>query len=276
MEQPDIVTADETNFEFQVLAYSERVPVLVDFWAQWSDTCQRISPLLESLAKEHGGRFRLAKVNADANPQLIQRYQVHTLPSLKTFENGVVTRQMEGLKTNLQVIEYVKSIVPSQDNLLVQKAISYYAAEQYREVEETCLEILVLDPRHPKATLLLVKSLIWQREYLEALTALNRFPASTEFPQAETLIPLVKAMLAESETDHPVGEPLDPVYFRALNLIRIGNIPAALDGLLSIIKQNRVYRKNLPHQLILGLFELLGQDHPVTREYQALLANSLF
>jgi len=45
MENPDIISADESNFEYQVLAYSEQVPVLVNFWAQWSDTCHRITPL---------------------------------------------------------------------------------------------------------------------------------------------------------------------------------------------------------------------------------------
>ena len=102
-EHPDIVSVNEGDFEYQVLLYSERIPVLVFFWAPWSETCQRINPLLETLAKQSSGRFRLAKVDIDRNEQLTKRYQVHTIPTLKTFENGLITRQIIGIQTDNQV-----------------------------------------------------------------------------------------------------------------------------------------------------------------------------
>jgi putative thioredoxin len=59
-------------------------------------------------------------------------------------------------------------------------------------------------------------------------------------------------------------------------LIRLGNIPAALDGLLEILRIDKKYRASLPKDLILGLFELLGDDHQLTQEYRPQLANILF
>jgi putative thioredoxin len=276
MDEPDIIVADETNFEFQVLAYSQQIPVLVDFWAPWCVTCQRTSPLLESLARQNSGRFRLAKVDVDSNKGLTQRYQVHTVPTLKAFESGLVTHQIEGITSNTQVIDFVKEILPGPENLLIEKAESLLNSEMYPEVEETCLEILADDPSHPRATLLLVKSLIWQGDHVEAISILSKFPSSPEFQRAEKLKPLVEILVAGSDEDPPVREGLDAIFFRALDLIRIGNIPAALDGFMDVLRQDKGYRKSLPKQIILGLFELLGDDHPLTTEYRPLLANILF
>jgi putative thioredoxin len=276
MENPDIVIVDEANFDYQVLVYSKRVPVLVDFWAQWCVTCQRTSPLLEALAEQNSGRFRLAKVDVDQNVQLTQRYQVHTVPTLKTFENGLITRQIVGIKTNIQVIDFVQEIVPGSENLLIEKATSLYQTEEFQEVEEISREILEDDPAQPKANLLLAKSLIWKGKYPEAKIILDQFPSSPEFQEAEKLRPLVEALGTIPDQQSQGAELLDAVYIRAVKLISLGNIPAALDGLLDILRKDKLYRGNLPKELILGLFELLGNDHPLTQEYRPQLANILF
>jgi putative thioredoxin len=276
MDLPDIVTADETNFDYQVLAYSEQAPVVVNFWAQWDLTCLRTNPLLESLTEEHQGRFRLAKVNVDLNPQLTKRYQVHTVPTLKTFLNGVITNQIEGIKTDLQVINYVKKTVPGPENLLIAKASSLLRTGRYQKVEEICLEILDELPDHPPAKLLLTKALIWQEEYLEALTLLSHFPASPEYRQAELLLPLAEQLLSDTNRPGTGPDALELVYRRALDLFRRRNFQAALDGLLGIIQKDKQFQGGIPRLVALGIFELLGDDHQVTREYRPLLASSLF
>jgi len=276
MEEPDIISVNEMDFEVQVLAYSDRIPVLVNFWASWDDAWKRTKVQLESLVLENPGRFRLANLDVDKNPLLTGRYQVHTVPTLKTFQNGMVTHQLEGLQTNLQLIDYVRSFAPGPENLLLEKAASYLESNRYEDVEDTCLEVLADDPENPGAKLLLAKSLIWQGEYLEALTIIHHFPTSTEYQGAERLSPLVEGLLKEFDPGQQSENPLDPHYYRSLHLIQIGNIEAALDGILEILKQDKGYRSGQPRKIILGVFELLGNDHPLVVDYRAQLANALF
>jgi len=264
------------DFEVQVLVYSDRIPVLVNFWASWDDTCKLINPQLESLVLEIPGRFRLANLDVDKNPLLTGRYQVHTVPTLKTFQNGMVTHQLEGLQTKLQLIDYVRSFTPGPDNLLLEKAASFLESGHYEDVEDTCLEVLEENPGNPGAKLLLAKSLIWQGEYLEALTIIHHFPASTEYQGAEKLGPLAEGLLQEFDPGQLNENALDPYYYRSLHLIQSGNIEAALDGLLEILKQNKGYRSGGPRKIILGVFELLGNDHPLVIDYRSQLANALF
>jgi len=276
MEEPDIISVNELDFEVQVLVYSDRIPVLVNFWASWDDAWKRTNVQLESLVLENPGRFRLANLDVDKNPLLTGRYQVHTVPTLKTFQNGMVTHQLEGLQTNLQLIDYVRSFAPGPENLLLEKAASYLESNHYEDVEDTCLEVLADDPENPGAKLLLAKSLIWQGEYLEALTIIHHFPTSTEYQGAERLSPLVEGLFKEFDPGQQSENPLDPHYYRSLHLIQIGNIEAALDGMLEILKQDKGYRSGQPRKIILGVFELLGNDHPLVIDYRAQLANALF
>jgi putative thioredoxin len=277
MEEPDIISVTELDFEVQVLDYSDRIPVLVNFWASWDDTCKRTNLQLESIALDYPGRFRLANLDIDKNPQLTGRYQVRSVPSLKTFRNGAVTHQLEGLSTSLQLLDYVKSFSPGPENLLLEKAASFLKSGRYQAVEDTCLEVLEEYPEQPRAKLLLAKSLIWRGEYLEALTLINHFPPSAEYRRAELLAPLAEGLL---QVDDDAGQQrknaLDPYYFRSLQLIQRKNIAAALDGLLEILKQEKGYRGGRPRKIILGVFELVGDDQPLVVEYRSQLANVLF
>jgi len=275
MDGADIITVDERNFDFQVLEYSQRLPVVVHFWATWCSDCPRTNQHLEDLANRHAGQFRLAQVDVDENPQLVQSYQIHTVPTLKNIENGTVTTQMEGARTNLQLDEYIRKIVPGPEKLLLKRAASLLVDGKYRAVEDTCLEALDIAPGNPTAKLLLAKSLIWQTEYLEALTILNHFPASREYQGAKKLADLAEALLTSAEETEN-SQPLDAINNRALALLRQKKFPAALDGLLEIIKRDKRYRGGKPQAVILGVFELLGENDPLTEEYRQLLANALF
>lgn len=74
------------NFEAMVL--NAGGPVLVDFWAPWCGYCRRLSPVVDRLAAELGGKVTVAKLNIDEAAQLAERYKVDTIPSLILFQGG--------------------------------------------------------------------------------------------------------------------------------------------------------------------------------------------
>jgi putative thioredoxin len=276
MTSSDIIDVNDANFDYHVLAYSERKPVVVDFWAEWCKPCQPITSLLELLTDENDGAFRLAKVNVEDNPQLTRRYHIHKLPDVKAFQYGRIAHEFHGPKTNQEVREFIHQVVPGHENLLMEKAKSYLREGDWREAEDALKEFLDSRPLHPQGNLVLAKSLLAQGKSREAYRILKNFPASHEFQHAEQLLPLARAMETFDQDSSTGNDRLDAIYRHAMRLIELGNIPAALDGLMDILRKDKTYRDGEARVVVLGLFELLGADHPLTKTYRNELANILF
>jgi len=85
---------NEPDFEMEVL--QSRQPVLVNFWAEWSQPCRVIEPVLDEVAAACNGRAKVVKVNVDDNPNLAFWYGIHCIPNLLCFINGEVNVKMVG------------------------------------------------------------------------------------------------------------------------------------------------------------------------------------
>ena len=272
-----IVNVNESDFEYQVLAYSQNVPVVVDYWAEWCIPCRTLGPILERLAEEGQGSFRLAKVNVDENPNLAIRYAVRSIPVVKAFRHGKVIAEFIGLQPEPRVREFVRSIAPSENDLLLEKAYSLLDTSQVKEAEETCRQVLEKSPDNSRALLGLSRSLLLQGRGHESYAILADFPASREYQSAEILRPLSRVLIElESGKFFQLESPIDATFNNAMRLIKRGHIEAAMDGLLDILREDKHYRDGLARQVMVALLEAQGDNQPNSRQYRNELASVLF
>lgn len=272
-----IINVNENTFEPEVLAYSQNVPVLVDFWAEWSAPCKILDPLLEQVTKEGQGSFRLARVDVDANKNLTIRYGIRSVPVVKAFLKGQVVAEFSGLQPEIKVREFIRTISPNPADLLVEKGSSYIREKDWQKAESAYREALSMDPGLPVGLLGLSRCLLARGEGIESLAILKRFPASHEYKNAENLLPLAQIFAGQLEAmTIPTDDPLEAAFWNSMRLARRGNFQAALDGLLDIMRKNKGYKDGMARQIILSIFQVMGDEDPDTREYRSELASILF
>ena len=101
------ITITDQTFEREVLQTSGR-PVLVDCWAPWCAPCRMIAPLLDQLAAESNGSYRIAKLNVDENPQISSRFQISSIPTMLIFKDGKLIDRLVGAQPKQSIAERLR------------------------------------------------------------------------------------------------------------------------------------------------------------------------
>ncbi|MEN6300167.1 MAG: thioredoxin [Anaerolineaceae bacterium] len=271
-----IVNVSEADFEQKVLLYSQQLPVIVDFWAEWCSPCKALDPILERLTIDAQGSIRLAKLNVDENQNLTVRYGVHNIPAIKAFRDGKVVSEFVGIQPESRIREFIRAVIPDPSDLIIEKGNSMLNMSQWKSAESAFKEVLKTSPNHARALLGLAKAYIFQNKYSDALAVLNAFPASKEYNAALNLLFLVNTIIQVENNPNLSDDPLEAAYNRAIRLIIKGNFPAAMDGLLEIIRENKHFHNGEPRLILIALFDLLGEEHELTQQYRQELATLLF
>jgi thioredoxin 1 len=102
-----IVHVTDQTFEPEVL--KSDLPVLVDYWAEWCGPCKAIAPILDEIAKEYGGKLKVAKLDVDANVEVPKKYNIRGIPTLMLFKNGNVEEQIVGARSKSQLTAFLDS-----------------------------------------------------------------------------------------------------------------------------------------------------------------------
>jgi thioredoxin 1 len=103
------VKVTDASFETDVLQSSE--PVVVDFWAEWCGPCKMIGPSLEELAKDYGGKVKIAKVNVDENPGVAGKLGIRSIPTLMLFKDGKLASQKVGAAPKGELAKWINGAI---------------------------------------------------------------------------------------------------------------------------------------------------------------------
>jgi thioredoxin 1 len=101
-----VIKITKENFNSEVL--KSDVPVLIDFWAPWCGPCRALSPLIDEIAEEANGKFKVGKVNVDEQPELASKFSVMSIPTLVVMKNGELVNKTVGSRPKEQILSLIE------------------------------------------------------------------------------------------------------------------------------------------------------------------------
>jgi len=279
-------TVTDENFDALVIDASHHTPVVVDVWAPWCGPCRMLTPVLDKLADEYRGRFILAKINADENPEVSRRYNVRSIPSVMAFVDGEVVDQFLGVQPESGVREFIDGILPTPAELLRREAAVQRASGAIEAALEVLQRAAALEPRNEEVLADLLDVLLDLQRSDEATQAGKTLRALTPSSQRAS------RALARLDLSSNLGEEADVGTLEAriaahpddlearLNLARAyasqQSHEQALAQLLEILHRDRKFADDIARKMMVAMFELLGADHPLVRKYRKALAAVLY
>ena len=278
------------NFEEVVLLGSTGHPVLVDFWAPWCAPCRMLAPVLDRFAAEYEGRMTLAKLNTDEEPELATQYGVRGIPNCKLFVDGRVVDEFTGVLPEPAIREFLAKAVPSPATALVEEAMAKLVEDDVAAALELTDQALAIDPDDEEAALTRIEALLAADRATEAAALgdeLDSPQRTRKRPVRDTL--RLSTLRARASLASGGRADLEALAKRAAEagddpqarldyasaLAAQGDYKRALDELLAIVDSDRAYGDDAARRAMLTIFEALGSDSDLARQYRRELASAI-
>ncbi|MGE5338107.1 MAG: thioredoxin [Gemmatimonadota bacterium] len=280
------------TFARDVIEASQRVPVLVDFWAPWCGPCRVLGPMLEKLETEYVGRLHLVKINTDENAELAAQYRVRSIPYVVAFVDGQPIDSFVGVLPENQLRAFIERLLPNPSELERRKAARLLAAGDVTGAAAALRAAVALSAdndaaRFDLATLLLdstpaggASSVVDEAASLLAgasrqardetawralATRIDSLRRAAELPSAESL----RARIAAAADDLQARLDLARLHIAGRDF------ESALEQLLAIVERDRSFGDDVGRKTMLSVFDLAADQPQLVAAFRRRLSAAL-
>lgn len=263
-----VIEGTDANFG-ELLELSMTVPVIVDLWAEWCEPCKQLTPVLERLIAEFGGRFVLATVDVDSNPQLSQAFQAQSIPTVAAVVGGQPVQLFSGAIPEDQVrdvFQRVLELAAQRGVTGTAKAADAAAVDEGARAEEAVPVEPELPPHH-RAAYAAIERGDYDTALAEYTLAIAKDPRDLMAVAGLAQVSLLARLQGKTIDQIRSAAAAAPADLDAQLLVADldlsgGHIEDAFDRLLTLFPSQDAGGKNRIRERILELFEVVGMEDP--------------
>ena len=280
-----VFDVDQQRFETEVLQASLSTPVLVDFWATWCEPCKTLGPMLEKLAAEYNGAFRLGKVDVDKQQELAGMFGIRSIPTVILVKDGQVLDGFSGALPEGQLREFLSRHVQPLEALPEEGAVDEAPPETPEQAISRLQQAIATDQAKSELKLELALALMRAGQASAAEAELTVLPANLATDaralRLRSELDLVHALKdAGSLTELQQRVQADGNDWAArdqlgVRLLLEGDPSAGLEQFLAILQSAREWNDGQAKKRLLAAFATLDDAELVSR-YRRRMASLLF
>ena len=281
----NIVDVTDDTFQAQVIEQSHRVPVLVDYWADWCGPCQMQMPVLHKLVEEYAGKFVLAKVNTDEQRGLARDHGIRSLPTMRLYKNGELAEEILAAQTESTLRILLDRFIERESDRLREQAMETYQ----RGERESALQMLraarQAEPDNHQLTLDYARLCLRERRLQDVDELLLTLPRDIrDEPEAVQLRALLDFALGAADApplstleQTLAGNPDDMQarYQLGASYVLNDRMEDALEAFMYILQHDRTFRDDIGRKSLLAAFVLLGDEGDLVNNYRRKLFTAM-
>ncbi len=284
-ELESIVDITAATFEREVIERSHEVPVLIDFWATWCEPCKTLGPILEKLAGEFEGRFVLARIDTEAESELSSAFRIQSVPTVLLIVAGRPLDGFAGAQPEAEIRRFLEPHLAPATSAASGAVAAAAALEQAGDGDGAIGELrghLRETPDDGSARLFLVRLLLDAGRDEEARKVVGKL-TEQDWATDEGVALRARLGFAEHRSDldplraavQAAPDDLDARLDLARALVAVGEHEAGLEELHEACRRDIRHKDGAPRKAMLEVFQMLGEEDPLTLEYQRRLSHLL-
>ncbi|HCK19518.1 MULTISPECIES: thioredoxin [Thalassospira] len=278
------------TFVQDVIEPSMEVPVVVDFWAPWCGPCKNLTPIIEKVTREAGGRVKLVKVNIDENQELAMQLRIQSVPTVYAFKGGRPVDGFQGGQPESEVRAFYEKLaggpIESPIEGLLEQASAELAEENFEAAHGIYVSILEREQENEDAIGGMIRCMVGMDEVEEARHFVDNM-SDTDRLKAPIAAAISALELAETGVS---GEDLDAARAKAeanpndpqaqfdygMACFAKNKREEAVNAMITIIRNNREWNEDAGRTQLLKFFEAWGPMDPASVAGRRALSTVLF
>ena len=280
-----VTTATSESFRAEVIEASATCPVVADFWADWCQPCRQLMPILEKLAEEFVGRFRLVKINVDESPEIAGALGVQSIPFVLAFVDRQPVSQLSGAQDEAAVRRWLESFLPSVALEAFNSGVSAEAEGRLDDAEKEFRTAVGLDD-NPKFSIALARVLLTLDRTQECSEIISTLEARGFLePEAEALRDqlVLRSEVQESGgtaearevlRSNPDSRDLQIHLAEALGVDK--RFEEACEILLDVIRSDFGEHRDRAKEAMVSILTMMGPKSQLAGEYRRQLATAYY